>query len=293
MERDLAKCQLQTYALFRQFPYSGRKTNEDRHNVHSLVKKMIWKEQIDQIGQKSKDSWISDEYTESNESKIQLSNDNPSESNHINTKYNYDDYPDIICELRNTLAYKGKCICTSGHPYGDPYTTGCWGCSNPCASGATCISEDLCRCPNFYVGDGIRNCTLHIPVVRMARGRIPESTAEVIIDEVPWRIPSNLYCKIGYDVTPGVLITKNKIECKSVAPINSRYLVSVSWDRVAWSSGEIYLEYENIPWVFTLTQFCLFLVLCFLSTCVLFRYYKKFRKVYETEADLFDLAMEI
>lgn len=292
IEKDEAKCQFQTFSLFGQFPFAGRKTNKYKNKMEAVVKKMIWKEQIENMKKNSKNKWISEDYVGKNQD-TQLLQDQKLQESMSFLVYDYDNYPDIVCDLKNTIAYKGKCICAPDYPFGDPYKTGCWGCSISCANGATCISQDFCRCPQLYVGDGIRNCSLHIPNIKMALGRIKDSVAEVIIDEVMWDVPSNIYCKIGYDVTQGTLVSKNKVECKTVAQINSKPIVSLSWDRVVWSNNEVFLEYIGVPWIFTLSQFLCFTFACFIFSYIIFRYYRKIQVIRNSEADIFDAAMNI
>ena len=297
---DPAKCQLFAYSMFGKFAYAGKKSGkQDRANI-AAIKNLIIQEQIKKLKeQEASNNWVSedmnDEFVNSPFHRTLHGKFSDNETAQITIDEDTDDenYPDVICDKPNSVSRKGKCVCHKNHPYGDPIKTGCWGCSIPCMSGASCISQDFCRCPNFYIGDGIRNCTMHTPVVLSVKGRISDATVVVMIEDVPWPVPYPVHCRIGYDITNGTLMSRNRIECKSLAMLHSHSVVSVSWDKTTWSKEEPKLEFEDLPWVMSVTEFCVILCISFVFSCFCFRYYKKISDINFKEADLFELAFEL
>ena len=297
---DEAKCQLLSFALFGKLSYAGKKSAKQGKGDIYAIKNLIRMEELQKhmeievgnswIPEDLNDKFVDSPFHRSIHGKI-IENETV-EYKEDEEKYD-ENYPNLICDKPNSIARRGRCVCKKDHPYGDPVKTGCWGCSIPCTSGATCISQDFCMCPNFYVGDGIRNCTMHTPVVLSVKGRISDATVVVIIEEVPWTVPYPVYCRIGYDITNGTLMSRNRIECKSLAMIHSKSVVSVSWDKTTWSKEEPKLEFEDIPWIMSITEFCIILFITFILSCFFFRYYKKLSDINYKEADLFELAFEL
>ena len=297
---DEAKCQLLGFALYGKLNYVGKSERNPRINNIYAIKKIIREEELQKLHNEEDNTWIpedaNDKFLESQFERNNYGKVIEPDSDTIRiTDYAEEEekYPDVICDKPNTVLRRGKCICHRDHPYGDPVKTGCWGCSIPCASGATCISQDFCRCPNFYVGDGIRNCTMHTPVVLSVKGSVSDATVVVIIEDVPWTVPYPVYCRIGYDITDGTLMSRNRIECKSLAILHSKSIVSVSWDKNTWSKEEPRLEFDNMPWIMTIPQFAAILAVTFVMSCFCFRYYRKISDINYQEADLFELAFEL
>ena len=293
---DEAKCQLLAFALFGRLSYSGKRNNKLGMSSIYAIQNLIRREDLKKQFENDDNSWIpedaNDKFFSARSKRYSASKIIEKEEQEEETD-DSEEYPNVICDKPNAVSRHGKCVCHKNHPYGDPDKTGCWGCSIPCASGASCISQDFCRCPNFYIGDGIRNCTMHTPVVLSVKGRISDSTVVVMIEEVPWIVPYPVYCRIGYDVTNGTLMSRNRIECKSLAMLHSKAIVAVSWDKNTWSKEEPKLDFEGIPWILSISEFCVILVVTFIISCFAFRYYRKYSDVVYKETDLFELAFQI
>ena len=171
---------------------------------------------------------------------------------------NFNPYSEPRCQFVNTIEENGICKCKSEFPYGDPYGGGCWQCKPKCLHNSICKGPNYCICPLFHVGDGVNYCSVHIPAIVGLYGRISDSTAIIYIDPIEFPLYSQVFCRIGNEISVGSLVSKNKIECKSSSFMFDAPKVQVSWNMLNWSNQEFHLDYFGKKHIVSIQEFVIF-----------------------------------
>jgi len=143
----------------------------------------------------------------------------------------------------------GKCVCKEGYPFGNPDDVyGCWKCASVCVANSKCVFPGICQCENGFRGNGSKKCTAVLPKVIGISPRVvfsDETTLvniSVISDQT---MPTTGYCKFGEIIVTASMISENLYQCSAPPRSPKSVSVSLSFDAINWSEGDLSVEYKK------------------------------------------------
>jgi hypothetical protein len=90
--------------------------------------------------------------------------------NNMAADFNDDDMVQMICDKPHTLkSADGFCVCEEGFQGADAALEGCWKCNQTCHALGVCRKDGECVCQTGYVGDGVTECEVQVPILAETR----------------------------------------------------------------------------------------------------------------------------
>jgi len=191
--------------------------------------------------------------------------------------------PNDNCTAPNTKKNsRGKCICTSQFPHGDPsLMTGCFRCKSKCNESAICVYPGRCQCNPGFSGNGVSECLANAPVLQRVfpdrvyiRSRFVLNVTYVYINGSGL---NNGYIKIGSIISPCNNYSYGFVQCEiqSIDDVGA-FPVQFSHNMITWSKE--FVEIVVDPTDSNLGSF--FIVLTIVSIIAFIGYFikKKLKK---------------
>ena len=186
----------------------------------------------------------------------------------------------LVCNGPNTRkGSNGLCECVEGFEFGDPFSRyGCYHCSHKCHDNAICSYPGKCVCKNGMIGDGIKSCTIPLPVITNMFPTLAKRVGgETIV--LQYYTESNYtqqfgYCKFGSTIVKGNITKDGELKC-IIPPSNSKgQKVTMSFDSDNWSTNGFVLMYKRKFPIFAIIALLLIFVVSIIGIIYHFKHKK-------------------